>query len=127
MFPADTLSDTRTRSIPADRDTTRQPSEAVISPWGRGPLIIILSHLSTETSVAAATLVVTVLAPGPPRTAQLPAAQPTVARVAVTGEGGRAGPVVSTVRTQRDPTTRVRLEPLATTLHYGLGLRAEYH
>ena len=80
------------------------------------------SDLSAETSVSAAALALTVLPPGAPGTASLPAAQPAVAGLAVTGEGGGAGPVVAAVLTPRHTLTASQSglgEPLATPLHYG--------
>ena len=80
------------------------------------------SDLSAETSVSAAALVLTGLPPGPPGTASLPAAQPAVAGLAVTGEGGSAGPVVAAVLTPWHTLSASQsslAEPLATPLHYG--------
>ena len=78
MFPADTLSDTQTRSIPADRDRSRQPiQQSVLRPDS------YYSDLSAETSVSAAALALTVLPPGAPGTASLSAAEPTVAGLAL--------------------------------------------
>ena len=76
------------------------------------------SDLSAETSVTAATLVFTVLTPGPPGAALLLAAQPRVAGQTLAGEGGGAGPVV-TLLAQRHtlPGVLGEGEPLATTLH----------
>ena len=114
MFPVDTLSDTQTRSIPADTDRTRQPlHQSVIS------LDDYYSHLSAETSVTAAALELTGLTPGPHGTASLPAADPSVAWLTLTGIGGNAGSVLA-VHAQWDTliTISARLgEPLATGLH----------
>ena len=80
------------------------------------------SDLSAETSVSAAALELTGLPPGPPGTASLPAANPSVARLAQTGEGRSAGPVFA-VLTPWDtlPVIPPSLgEPLATALHYGV-------
>ena len=80
------------------------------------------SDLSAETSVSAAALKLTGLPPGPPGTASLPAANPSVARLAQTGEGRSAGPVFA-VLTPWDtlPVIPPSLgEPLATALHYGV-------
>ena len=82
------------------------------------------SDLRAETSVSAAALELTGLPPGPPGTASLPAAQPAVAGLAVTGEGGGAGPLVAAVLTPRHTLPLSAIppslgEPLATPLHYG--------
>ena len=76
-------------------------------------------NLSTETSVTAAALELTGLPPGPPGTASLPAADPSVAWLTLTGEGGSAGSVFA-VDAQWDTLTTIpaRLsETLATALH----------
>ena len=71
--------------------------------------------------MTAATLVFTVLTPGPPGAANLLAAQPRVAGQTLAGEGGGAVPVV-TILAQRHTVTASlgvlgQSEPLATTLH----------
>ena len=78
-------------------------------------------NLSTETSVTAAALELTGLPPGPPGTASFPAADPSVARLTLTGEGGNAGSVFA-VDAQWDTLTTIPAslsEPLATALHLG--------
>ena len=77
------------------------------------------SDLITETSVPAATLLLTALSPGPPGAAQLLAAQPGVAGQTLAGEGGRAVPV-ETLLTQWHTVSTILAtlgEPLATHLH----------